>query len=155
MSTRRRVLVTFGAVGTTLLAGCIGDSDGNTGDTSNNDDGSSSSSEGIPNADALLPEPDGYTLNEENSQAAGMVNANNGIQGVYRGEDNDEVIVEIMVFEDEETAANNESLYGDWDYAIRDGTILYAVNGLTGEEAIEFLAAAPELDREIVESNQI
>jgi hypothetical protein len=150
---RRTVLATLGAV---AVAGCLGDNDNDSSSgEENGTDNDTANDEDIPDAEQLLPQPEGYTLDERNPQAAGIAGANNGIQGVYSGQSVDSFSVEILVYEDTETAANNESLYTTWDYAIRVGTVLYAVNFLEQQEAIEVLAAVPELDRETVESNQI
>lgn len=78
------------------------------------------------------------------------------MQGVYIGQAGEEIWVEIVVFDDAATAENNVTIYTEneyWNMIVLDNTVIYAVNGLDGEDAVELLMTSPALDRETIEDN--
>jgi len=164
---RRRYLTTIITVSTLVFAGCSqgGDTnaetnstgDGTSADENTSDDGTDTSGS-IPDAASLLPQPEDYTLDERNQQAAGMIGGDNGMQGVYSDGSGTEFSVEIIVFADEdaETAENNTSTYTageNWNLVVLHDNVIYAVSEISEEEAKDVLATSPRLDRSTIEAN--
>lgn len=139
-TSRRQFVGTLSGACGLILSGCVGDSGNGE----------------VPTANDLLPEPQQYDLNETHPQAAGMVGANNGMQGVYLSENDEEIVVEILVYENAENAENNISVYTEsdtWDFVVLHDAVIYAVDGLTGDSAVEFLSTSSNLDRDTIEQN--
>jgi hypothetical protein len=152
---RRQYLTAITSASALLITGCS--EQDNTGDGTNSNEsdspeesstpnGNQDTTTGPPDAVSLLPQPEDYTLEEQNPQAAGMVGADNGIQGVYSADDGTEFSVEIIVYarDDGKTAENNVSIYTtdeNWTLVVLHKNVIYAVSELPREEAIDVLAS--------------
>lgn len=138
---RRQLLLGFAAVGTTALAGCSGG------------DGDERMGPETPSSD-LLPDTDIWAIEAETPQYVGMVDANDGVQGEYTGPDDEEYIMEIFRFSDEQSAEDGaEEIYGgSWLITFAHGVFTFSVNGRNSDHARDLLAASPGLDADTIDA---
>lgn len=156
----------FGGGLTGLIAGCTGGDEGETPTPTMNPTQTPTqtpTSAGCPDPPhterdpkTLLPEtPGGWEQKSWSGQAAGMVGAEEGVEGVYTNPDENEYTVEIFRWPSEEEAEDGVSIYrgtGEqaWQVWLVLGRFTFAANGPAEEPARTLLAASPALTPDCV-----
>ncbi|WP_455448325.1 hypothetical protein [Natrinema thermotolerans] len=157
---RRKLLLGSGVALTTTIAGCSSNdtSNGNGGGNGNgNGSGSGTGEVSPPDPETptsdLLPDTEEWPLDDESEQMAGMIGANDGVQGQWDGPDGERYSMEIMRFGEKSSAEDAaEEVYGDWFLSFAHGVFTFAVNGPDGDHARDLLAASPALNESMVDA---